>query len=224
MVGLRTMWQIKPIRYGTLLGTAGNMATFFIEGNLIYLGLHVERLPKAALGLVFSCQGLGALLGAAVAPRLVDRYPTGRLLTLAIGGSGVTMLLPALLPYWWAVVLSLSLEAIGTSVFVVAWFTARQHLVPPAVTGRVAAATRSLAFAAIPVGALIGGFLASTASPIRSVFGWAAAVQLLAFLTTARSPVTRCDVRETPAAVDDAIVAGTAQPARPGVLDPASDC
>jgi MFS family permease len=207
LVGLRTLWQIKPIRYGTLLGTAANMAGYLVEGNLLYLGLHVERLPKAALGLVFSGQGLGALLGAAIAPRLVDRYSTGRLLTLGMGGSGVTMLLPIFLPYWWAVVLSWSAEGIATSIIVVTWFTIRQHVVPTATTGRVAAVSRGLAYAAIPLGAVLGGFLATTASPIRTVFGWAAAVQLLAFIGTARSPVAQCDVRERPVGTGDAVVA-----------------
>jgi MFS family permease len=195
LVGLRTLWQIKPIRYGTLLMTAANMAGYFVEGNLLYLGLRVDHLPKAALGLVFSGQGLGALIGAAIAPRLVDRYPTGRLLTLGMGGSGVAMLVPVFIPHWWAVVLSWALEAIATSVIVVSWFTTRQHIVPPAVTGRVASVSRSLAFSAIPLGAVIGGLLASTAHPIRTVFAAAAALQLLVFVGTARSPVAGCDVR-----------------------------
>ncbi len=213
LVGLRTLWQIKPIWYGTLLGTAANMAGYFVEGNLIYLGLHVEQLPKAALGLVFSGQGLGAILGAALAARLVERYPTGWLFTLGMGGSGVAMVVPVVLPYWWAVVLSWSLEAIATSVIVVSWFTTRQHLVPTAVTGRVAAVSRALAFTAIPLGAVMGGFLASTASPIRMVFGVAAAVQLLVFLGAARSPVAHCDVREAPAAAEDAVATSTAHQA-----------
>jgi MFS family permease len=211
LVGFRTLWQIRPIRYGTLLGTAANLAGYLVEGNLIYLGLHVERLPKAALGLVFSGQGLGALLGAAIAPWLVDRYSTGRVLTLGMYGSGMTMLVPLFVPYWWAVVLSWSLEGIATSVIVVSWFTIRQHVVPVAVTGRVAAVSRGLAYAAIPLGAVIGGFLATTASPIRTVFGWAAVVQLLASLGTARSPVARCDVRERSAGTQDAIVIAIAE-------------
>jgi MFS family permease len=195
MVGLRTLWQIKPIRYGTFLMTAANMAGYFVEGNLLYLGLRVDHLPKAALGLVFSGQGLGALLGAAIAPRLVDRYPTGRLLTLGMGGSGVAMLIPVFIPQWWAVVLSWGLEAVATSVIVVSWFTTRQHIVPAAITGRVASVSRSLAFSAIPLGAVIGGLLASTSHPIRMVFAAAAALQLLVFLGTAASPVAGCDVR-----------------------------
>jgi MFS family permease len=223
LVGLRTLWQIKPIRYGTLLGTAANMAGYFVEGNLIYLGLHVEHLPKVALGLVFSVQGLGALLGAAIAPRLVDRYPTGWLFTLGMGGSGVAMLVPAFLPYWWAVVFSWGLEAVATSIIVVSWFTIRQHVVPAAVTGRVAAVSRALAFAAIPLGAVLGGLLVSTASPIRTVFGWAAALQLLVFVGTARSPVTQCDVRETAAEAEAPVAAATVAQGGPPVLDSAPD-
>jgi predicted MFS family arabinose efflux permease len=156
MVGLRTLWQIKPMRYGTLLMTVANMAGYFVEANLIYLGLRVEHLPKAALGLVFAGQGLGALFGALIAPRLVDRYATGRLLTLGMGGSGLAMLVPVFFPHWPAVVLSWGLEAIATSIIVVSWFTTRQHIVPAAVTGRVASVSRALAFAAIPFGAVIG--------------------------------------------------------------------
>ncbi len=77
------------------------------------------------------------------------------------------------------------------SVVVVAWFTERQRLVAPEAIGRVVSASRSIAYLTIPLGALLGGWLAGGADPLPEVFGFAAALQAAVFLGMALSPLTR---------------------------------
>lgn len=199
MDGLRLLWGIRAIRYGSGLMAVANLASFIVEGNLVYLVLRVEHLPKVAIGLVFGAQGLGALIGAILAPHLVDRYPAGRLLVCGMGGSAAAMLLPALEPSWWTVVAGWGTEGIATSIIIVSWFTARQLIVPPDAIGRVVSVSRAAAYATIPLGALVGGWLAAGHGPVRAVFGWAAAVQAAVFLGTALSPVARMGTTEAAA-------------------------
>jgi hypothetical protein len=77
------------------------------------------------------------------------------------------------------------------SIIVVCWFTERQRIVPPSAIGRVVSASRAIAYAAVPLGAVLGGWLAGRPDPLRLLFGVAAALQSVVFLGTALSPVAR---------------------------------
>lgn len=189
--GIRLLWQHKIIRYGTGLMAVANLAGSIIEANLIFLVVRAEGLPKIVIGVVFGAQGLGALAGALCATRLTDRYPAGRLMVYGMGGSAATMLLPVLVPRWWMMIACWAVEGIVTSVVVVCWFTERQRVVPHAAIGRVVSTSRAIAYVAIPLGALLGGWLASSADPLRAVFGVAAILQAAVFAGTALSPLAR---------------------------------
>jgi len=189
--GIRLLWQNKAIRYGSALMAVANLAGSIVEADLIFLVVKAESLPKIVVGVIFGAQGLGCVVGAALSPRLARRYPAGRLLTCGLGGSAVATLLPALAPHWWAITACWGLDGIMTSVVLVTWFTERQRLVAPEGIGRVVSASRSIAYLTIPLGALLGGWLAGGADPLRVVFGFAAALQVAVCLGMAVSPLAR---------------------------------
>ncbi|MCX4689625.1 MFS transporter [Kitasatospora purpeofusca] len=191
--GLRALRTMRAVLWGTVLMALSNLAAWTVEGSLFYLVLEVEEKPKVVLGLVLGAQGLGAVLGGVLAPRLTDRYRLGPLLAFGMGLSGATMVLPALVPTWWAVLIAWGVEGVATSLVIVSWFTARQKVVPSEVIGRVVSVSRAAAYATIPLGAVLGGRLVSGASPTRTLFVCAAVVQAVVFLGTAFSPVVRID-------------------------------
>lgn len=186
--GLRLLWQNKPIRYGSALIAAANLAGSVVEADLIFLIVKAEGLPKIAVGAIFGAQGLGSVIGATVSARLATRYPAGRLLTYGMGGSAAATLLPALAPRWWVITACCGLDGIVMSVVAVTWFTERQRLVAPETIGRVVSASRTIAYLTIPLGALLGGWLAGGADPLPAVFGFAAALQAVAGLGMALPP------------------------------------
>lgn len=153
--GMRLLWQNKAIRYGTGLMAAANLAGSIVEANLIFLVVKAEGLPKIVFGVIFGAQGLGSVVGAMLAARLVGRYPAGRLLVYGMGGSAVATLLPALAPHWWVLTACWGSEGIMTSVIVVSWFTERQRIVAPGAIGRVVSVSRAIAYVTIPLGALL---------------------------------------------------------------------
>jgi MFS family permease len=195
--GIRLLWHNKAIRYGTGLIAVANLAGSIVEANLIFLVVRTENLPKIIFGVIFSAQGVGAVIGAIFAARLAGRYPTGRLLVYGMGASAAAMLLPIALPHWWIMIVSLGGEAIATSIIVVSWFTERQRILPPRAIGRVSSVSRAIAYVAIPPGALLGGWLAGTADPLRDVFAVAAALQAAVFLGTALSPLARMNTGQS---------------------------
>ncbi len=73
--GLRLLWQNKPIRYGSALMAAANLAGSIVEADLIFLIVKTEHLPKIAVGLIFGAQGLGSVIGAILSARLASRFP-----------------------------------------------------------------------------------------------------------------------------------------------------
>ncbi len=107
--------------------------------------------------------------GVFLAPRLIKAIGLGRtfiaglaalgtgFLTLTIGAPWVAARSPA-----WSVVIAIipaGIAVAGVSVANVAFFTLRQTIPPPRLLGRVIAASRTLSWAGIPVGAGLGGFL-----------------------------------------------------------------
>jgi MFS family permease len=199
VAGLRTLRSLRPVLVGTVLMALANLSAFAIEGSLFYLVLTVDRLPTVALGLVFGAQGLGAVLGAVLAPRLIDRFRIGLLLSWGMGFSGFAMLIPAAVPTWAGTIVGWGLEGIATSVIVVSWFTGRQKLVPSESIGRVVSVGRAIAYASIPLGALLGSALVAGAAPTRTLFLVAGLIQVGVFVACLLSPLTTMGGRTEPA-------------------------
>jgi predicted MFS family arabinose efflux permease len=189
--GVRAMAISRAILAGTILITGANFAAFVIEGNLVYLILDAEHQPKVALGVVFAAQGAGAVIGAAAAPRLLARQPTGRLLAAGMGLSALAMAVPAIMPRWPAIVTGQGIEGAATALIVVCWFSALQRLIPEDTIGRFVAAGRAIAYAAIPAGALLGAWLLTFTT--RTLFVCAAVLQVAIFGFTLRSALIHID-------------------------------
>ena len=191
--GLRSVAVSRAILAGTILLTLGNLAAFLIEGNLVYVLLHIEHYQKIALGVVFSAQGVGGILGAVIAPRLIARYRTGHLLTAGMAISAAAMVVQAAAPRLSAIASGQALEGSGTALIVVCWFSTVQRLIPGSVIGRFVAAVRAIGYATLPAGALLGAWLFSLPVTTRTLFGAAAALQLVICLVTTRSPLVRIE-------------------------------
>ena len=191
--GFRALTLSRAILIGTILITGANLAGNIIEGNLVYLVLAVEHHPKVALGAVFSAQGVGAIAGAFAAPRLLGRQRTGRLLGAGLGMSFVAMAIPAVFPSWPAILAGQGIEGAATALIVVCWFTALQKVIPAEVIGRFVAVGRAIAYATIPIGALLGGWLLTVSASTRLLFSCAAALEVVIFAVSLRSALMRID-------------------------------
>ncbi|MBT2468527.1 MFS transporter [Streptomyces sp. ISL-66] len=161
-VALRYVFRRNPVlAAGSLMFTGTNFAIWLIQANFIFYLTTYRHMSPQVIGVVLAAQGVGAVLGAAVAGRLVQKYPPGRILitTTAVAGLGTLLLIPARGPLAIGAIWG-ALYALG-SINPVAWFTLRQKIVPRELLGRVVASTRMLAFASIPVSALLAGALES---------------------------------------------------------------
>lgn len=161
--GIRFVAGDPYLRPLALYGALANMA---YTGNLALVVLFLVRvvgLGPAAVGLLMATGGIGGVLGALVAGRLVRRLGTARALlwTSALGTGLFGLLIPLTgtgpkVAYY---VIGAAVVAAGIVVGNIIIGSFRQAYCPPEMLGRVAASMRFLAFGAIPLGALLAGGL-----------------------------------------------------------------
>ena len=147
------------IKYGTILFVFANFSTHLVVGNLVYFLANDIGLDAKGIGVTIALTGIGGLLGAIIAPKLILRFPNGVLMLVSIGVGGFVtlMLLFAHDSYSVASIrgTSMALEA----VVVITMFTLRQRIVPAGFLGRTVAITRAISFSSIPIASVVGGWL-----------------------------------------------------------------
>jgi MFS family permease len=177
--GRHVFRENKLLLAGALFFAGTNFAIWLVQGTFVYYLTQYRHLSPSTVGIILSAQGIGAILGAAASARLIRQFAPGRVILgyTALAGL-VTLLLiplrdPVSITVIWAVLFGLS------AVNIVAWFSLRQRIVPRPLFGRVVATTRMLAFATIPVAALLGGALEKAAHNVYLVFAIAGLLRLV---------------------------------------------
>jgi MFS family permease len=196
--GISCLWRVPALRLTTLAGTAANLVFIPMEALLVLFCREQLGLTSGALiGWFFGGHSLLGALGVIAAPRAVRRLGLGRtfVLGLATMGAGFLVLtisapaLARLAPQFttlWAV-FPAGLAVTGVSFLNVAFTTLRQQLPPPELRGRVIAASRTLAWAGLPLGAVLGG-AAGEAFGLPAVYsGSATTIVLMALLLSGTS-------------------------------------
>ena len=123
-------------------------------------------IPAGGLGLIFVAGGVGSFLGASVGTRIAVRWGYGPvLLATLITGNTAPVLSAAADGRFAAVVLGVVFFVMGVGIGIANAHavTVRQVAAEQHVRGRVNAAYRLLSWGALPLGAALGGVLATRA-------------------------------------------------------------
>jgi predicted MFS family arabinose efflux permease len=163
--GLIFVWREPRLR---ALALAGGTRTFFGSFIGVLYSLYAIRelgLSAAALGVTISMGGVGSLIGAVFAERVVNRLGIGRTLILALVVSGsFTFLIPLAGGSRLSSITMLAIAQLcGDALQVISLVTGvsvRQGLTPDRLLGRVSTSTQLLVIGVAPLGALVGGGLA----------------------------------------------------------------
>ena len=176
---------------GSLTFTGTNFAIWLIQANFVFYLTTYRHLSPSIIGIVFGAQGIGSVLGSALAPRIIRRIPPGRTIILSTAAAGIcTASLIVLRQVAEITVVWGVLAGLG-AINVVSWFSLRQQIVPPYILGRVVATTRMLAFVSIPVGAVVAGLLQTSLKNIYLIIGIGAALRLSMAIIASRSALNR---------------------------------
>ncbi len=169
---------LRVLRGHAALRSIGLLVGLLNLGNAAYFGVFVlfvvgedapMGLPEIAFGGLAAALAAGSVTGSLVAGRLERALGPRRVLIGGVAAASLLMLVPvvtaAVLPI---AVFAFLLGAASLAVNVVS-VTSRQRVVPRRLLGRVNAAFRLLATGAMPVGAALGGVIAS-AFGLRPLF------------------------------------------------------
>lgn len=154
--GLRFVWADVRLRVATIAVAAINFVTGFLEGTLVLSFALVGAREDWQQGLLFTFMGTGALFGSLLVPRAIARAGNGRVMVLGTLGLGAMFGLFVNSTYG-PIAFALVFAAFTSVQLVnVSYTTLRQQYTPDELLGRVATATRAIAWTTLPVGALLG--------------------------------------------------------------------
>jgi predicted MFS family arabinose efflux permease len=207
--GLRAVFRDPLLRALVACGATTSLFGYaFLAVYVLYLTEWL-RLGPSAIGFVFAAGGVGALIGASLAPRLGGRFGPGRAILgaqLLVGVGAIPIPLAVLFPPV-ALLMVLASEFVqwmALLVYNVNQLSLRQAVTPDRLQGRVTATNRFVVAGATTAGALLGGTLGEAvgvpATLVIGVLGMSAAVLWVFF-----SPVRT--TREWPSPVEEEVSA-----------------
>jgi predicted MFS family arabinose efflux permease len=170
--GLAWLWGQRVVRTVSMLAGATNMLTFAIIAVFVLYAQDILDVSDTGYGVMLATIGVGGLAGALFAPRVVARLGPGGTLRLALFTQLAVVAVFTLLTSPVAAGALLFFYGATISMWNVVSVSLRQSLTPDELRGRVAGAARTLAFGSMPIGALLGGMVAS-AFGLRAPFVFA---------------------------------------------------
>jgi predicted MFS family arabinose efflux permease len=186
-----------------------NTSLFIIMAVYAPYAIHRLQLSATGVGLTLASFGIGMVVGALVAARMMDRLALGTVIAIGpVSGfvAALLMVVTILVPSGWLAGLSFFVMGAGPIVWVVSTTTLRQTVTPDDLLGRVSS-INSLAYGARPIGAglgaLIGGLLGAEACLVVAAAGFLAQAALILV-----SPVFRLEGQPH----DEPIAAGHRDP------------
>ncbi len=190
LAGLRFIFGEPLLRALALRSSTAFFFMGFLGSLYVLYAIEILHLRPAMLGVVIAMGGVGAMLGAVVAPRIVARFGLGpTFVTTGIIQGLTTFFIPLAGAKPFAGVPALAAACLmvpqlfGDMSFMIYYIneiTARQTVAPEHVLGRVNAGMQLLARGIWPLGALLGGALAAVLGVRTTLFISAAGVSLSA--------------------------------------------
>ncbi|MEI7467275.1 MAG: MFS transporter [Chloroflexota bacterium] len=162
--GLHFLLRHKLLRIMLVFGILAN-----VSGGITYaiLVLFVTRelgLNAVQFGIVMSAAGPGSIIGALISVRLVKRFGVAPTMLVGIIMSSLSSFVFPLLNGSALIVMGVMMSAefifgVGSTLWGVNVMSMRQMVTPSELLGRVTASMRTLIIGALPIGALVGGWL-----------------------------------------------------------------
>lgn len=157
--GMRTVWDIVPIRYLMLFATLTNLVGPGMDVALLFRIQRELTLGSKWAGVIMTGLSVGMLIGGLVNRRAARRIPVGTWLTMS---SMLQVVPPILLSFVTNPTFLLVIQVFVGSLLV-AWnvqsVTLRQRLIPNDLLGRSSSVFRLSAWVSIPIGDALAGII-----------------------------------------------------------------
>jgi MFS family permease len=155
------------------------------------------ELPKQFFGVILSIQGLGAIVGATIAPRSSKKFGRGNVMVFGIVSSSIVLLLQGFSPNIYLFVALATFGSFAISQWNICLMATYQTVIPNELYGRIHGTRRTLVWGMMPIGSLLGGVLAHFSLRLPMYVGGAIATALavtsIGFLLTITEPAEPSD-------------------------------
>jgi predicted MFS family arabinose efflux permease len=131
-----------------------------LQAAYVPYAIHDLGLDASGVGVTLALYGVGMILGALLAPRVVRALPFGQAILLGPYFSVLAAFTMALTLYWpqgWLAALSYFFFGVGPIIWTITSTTLRQTVTPRAMIGRVTSINIVASTGARPLGAALGG-------------------------------------------------------------------
>ena len=158
--GIRYLFNEKVLR--RLVVTTASIGVCYSMGTATMVLFIIEelKLPQHLFGVILTIQGLGAIAGAFVAPRLSKKFGRSRVMTFGITSSSVVLLLQGFSPNIYVFVALATFGGFAISQWNILLMATYQTVIPNELYGRIHGTRRTLVWGMMPIGSLLGGVLA----------------------------------------------------------------
>lgn len=160
--GAGFVWRDRLLQPILLTAVVWNLAWFVLQAAFVPYAVRLLGLSAAAVGATLAAYGVGLLVGALLASRVIARLPFGHAIQV---GPVMSVLAAALmvatlwLPHGALVALAMFVLGAGPPVWTIASTTLRQVITPAAMLGRVSSIFLAANAGARPIGAALGGLV-----------------------------------------------------------------
>ncbi len=158
--GISYLYKEKVLR--RLVVTTASIGVCYSMGMATVVLFIIKELglPKQLFGVILTIQGLGAIAGAFVAPRLSKKFGRSRVMTFGITSSSVVLLLQGFSPNIYIFVALATFGGFAVSQWNILLMATYQTVIPNELYGRIHGTRRTLVWGMMPIGSLLGGVLA----------------------------------------------------------------
>jgi MFS family permease len=180
--GIRYLYNEKVLR--RLVVTTALIGVCYSMGmaTVVLFIIKELELPKQLFGVILTIQGVGAIAGAFMAPRLSKKFGRSRVMTFGITSSSVVLLLQGFSPNIYIFVALATFGGFAVSQWNILLMATYQTVIPNELYGRIHGTRRTLVWGMMPIGSLLGGVLAHYSLRLPMYVGGAIATTL-AFLS-----------------------------------------
>jgi len=158
--GIKYIYNEKALR--RLVLTTASIGVCYSMGTatMVLFIIKELELPKQLFGVILTIQGLGAIAGAFVAPRLSKKLGRGNVMTFGITSSSAVLLLQGFSPNIYIFVALATFGGFAISQWNILLMATYQTVIPNELYGRIHGTRRTLVWGMMPIGSLLGGVLA----------------------------------------------------------------
>ena len=159
--GIRYLYEDKTLLKLVLL-TATVGFFFSTTGSTMVLFLtEILGVTPALFGFVLAAPALGAVIGSVLTPRLSKRFGRTNVMAAVLALSSLVTLLQGASPNVWVFMALMLVGGVAITLWNVLLMSTYHQIIPNHLFGRIHGTRRTLVWGLMPIGAIVGGFIAT---------------------------------------------------------------